>query len=168
MRRVLGAVDRFVQTLGSYGRGLVLVLIAVQLFEISMRYLFRAPTVWAYETSMMLGGTIYAIGWSYALLHKSHVRVDIFFSRLSTRGQAIADAVLSVFFFFPLVGLLAYRAIYWAHRAYIRGEVMMDSTWFPPAWPYKTILAFGICLLLITGIVKLVRDLQVAMGGTES
>ncbi len=168
MNRVLGAVERIVQTIGSYGRWLVVILILVQLFEISMRYIFRSPTNWAYETSMMLGGTMYALGWSYALLHRSHVRVDIFFSRLSRRGQAIADAVLSIGLFFPLVSVLSYRAIFWAHRAYMRGEVLMDSTWFPPAWPYKSILAIGFCLLLIMGLVKLIRDIQVAGRGTEA
>ncbi len=168
MRQILGAIDRISQTLGVYGRWLVLMLVLVQVFEVSMRYIFRAPTVWAYETSTMLGGSIYALGWCYALLHRSHVRVDIFFSRLSTRGQAIADALLSMLFFFPLVSLLAYRAIYWAHRAYMRGEVMMESIWYPPAWPYKTLLAVGFCLLLLQGLAKLVRDIQVARGGAES
>lgn len=168
MNRVLGAVERIIQTVGSCGRWLVVALILVTLYEITMRYLFRAPTNWAYETSMMLGGTIYALGWSYALLHRSHVRVDIFFSRLSKRGQAIADILLSIVLFFPLVSMIAYRAIYWAHRAYIRGEVLMDSTWFPPAWPYKSMLAIGLCLLLIMGVVKFIRDIQIASGGAES
>ena len=132
----------------------------------TMRYVFNNPTVWAYETSSMLGGATYALGWAYALLHKSHIRVDVFFSRLSARGQAIADSILSLIFFFPLMLLMSERALFWAERAWSRKLVMMESYWYAPQWPFRFILAFGICLLLLQGIAKFVRDAHFAVKGT--
>jgi len=90
--------------------------------------------------------------------------VDIFFSRLSERGQAIADVVFASVFFFPLMGVLVYKATFWALRAWTRGEVMMESYWYPPAGPFRTVIAVGIALLLLQGIAKFVRDVHFARG----
>jgi TRAP-type mannitol/chloroaromatic compound transport system permease small subunit len=166
MRRILKTVDTISQKVGSAGRWFCVALILVGVFEVTMRYVFNAPTIWAYETSSMIGGTIYALGWAYALLHKSHIRVDVFFSRLSLRGQAIADSILALILFFPLMGLMAERSIFWAWRAWSRGLVMMESYWYAPQWPFRTILAIGICLLLLQGIAKFVRDVHFAVKGT--
>ena len=166
MRRILKAIDIVSETTGSFARWFVVALILVGVFEVVMRYVFGAPTIWAYETSSMLGGTVYALGWAYALLHRSHIRVDVFFSRLSLRGQAIADSVLALAFFFPLIALLAERSVFWAWRAYSRNLVMMESYWYAPQWPFRVILAVGICLLLLQGIAKFVRDMHFAVKGT--
>ncbi len=164
MRRILQVIDAASEHVGSYARWLCLALVLVGAFDTFMRYVLNAPTVWAYETSSMLGGSIYALGWAYALLHKSHIRVDIFFNRLSEHRQAVADIVFSCIFFFPLMGVLLYKATFWAIRAWERGEVMMESYWYPPAGPYRTVIAVGILLLLLQGIAKLVRDVHFAMG----
>ena len=166
MRRILKAIDTISETVGSVGRWFVIALILVGVFEVTMRYVFNAPTVWAYETSSMLGGTVYAFGWAYALLHKSHIRVDVFFSRLSLRGQAIADSILALILFFPLIGWMAERSVFWAWRAWSRNLVMMESYWYAPQWPFRTILAIGICLLLLQGIAKFVRDAYFAVKGS--
>jgi len=166
MKRILGTIDSISEHVGSWGRWFCVALIAVGVFEVTMRYVFDSPTVWAYETCSMLGGTTYALGWAYAHLHKSHIRVDVFFSRLSARGQAIADSILALIFFFPLIGLMTERAIFWAWRAYTRGLVMMESYWYAPQWPYRIVLAIGICLLLLQGIAKFVRDAHFAVKGT--
>ncbi len=166
MRRILKVIDTISEKVGSAGRWFVVALILVGIFEVTMRYVFNNPTVWAYETSSMLGGATYAFGWAYALLHKSHIRVDVFFNRLSARGQAIADAILALIFFFPLMGWMAERSIFWAWRAYSRNLVMMESYWYAPQWPFRTILAIGICLLLLQGIAKFVRDAHFAVKGS--
>ena len=70
MRRILKVIDTISEKVGSAGRWFVVALILVGMFEVTMRYVFNNPTVWAYETSSMLGGATYAFGWAYALLHK--------------------------------------------------------------------------------------------------
>lgn len=165
MRRILKAIDTASDAIGSFGRWFVVALILVGVFEVTARYIFTRPTVWAYETSSMLGGTVYALGWAYALLYGAHVRVDIFFNRLTRRGQAIADSILALIFFFPLIGMLAHRSLFWAERAWTRKLVMMESYWYAPQWPYRFMLAFGLCLLLLQGIAKLIRDAHFAIKG---
>lgn len=162
--RVLKIIDFASEHVGSWARWLALGLVLVGVFDTVMRYAFNAPTVWAYETSMMMGGSIYAFGWAYDYLHKSHVRVDILYTHLSTRGKAIMDVVCSTLFFFPLMVVLLKTSVFWAMRAWARHEVMMESYWYPPAAPFRTVIVIGIALLLLQGIVQFVRDVNLVMG----
>ena len=163
----LKATDSISVHLASWGRWLTVTLVLVGTWDVLLRYGFDAPTVWAYETMMMLGGSIYALGWGYCLLRKSHIRVDIFFSLLSAKRQAIADIVLAAIFFFPLMGVLVYKSVFWMLRAWGRSEVMMESYWYPPAGPFRTVICLGICVLLLQGVAKLIRDIQFARGKAD-
>lgn len=164
MKIALKILDSISEHVGSWARWLALGLVLVGTYDTIMRYVFNAPTVWAYETSMMLGGSIYALGWAYDQLRKSHIRVDIFYTRLSVRGKAITDAVCSAIFFFPLMVVLLKTSVFWAMRAWANQEVMMESYWYPPAAPFRTVIAIGVALLLLQGIAQLVRDVNLAMG----
>lgn len=43
---------------------------------------------------------------AFALLHRAHVSIDIFYNRLSPRTQAILDVITYLFFFFPFIIIL--------------------------------------------------------------
>jgi len=158
MRRVLKTIDSVSEHVGSWARWLTIVLVLVGTYDVIVRYGFNAPTEWAYETMMMVGGSIYALGWGYDLLHKSHIRVDMFYTNLSERGKAMMDSICAMIFFFPLFGVLVKLSTYWAVRAWVRHEVMMESYWYPPAGPFRTAIAIGAIVLLVQGIAKFVRD----------
>lgn len=159
MRAVLKVIDSMSQQVGSSARWLTLALVLVAAFDTLLRYAFNAPTVWAYESSCMLGGATYALGWAYDELHKSHIRVDVFHARYSPWGKALSDVICAAFFFFPLMIILAKTSVWWAVRAWRINEVMIESYWYPPAAPFRTVIAVGICLFLLQGSAQFVRDL---------
>ena len=55
------------------------------------RYLFNAPTNWAYDMTFMLYGTFFMLGAAFTLQRKGHVRTDSFYDRWSPRRQALVD-----------------------------------------------------------------------------
>ena len=54
-------------------------------------------------------GMQYMISGAYAYREDQHVRVDVFYSKFSPRGKAIADIVSSVFFFIFIGTMLVDR-----------------------------------------------------------
>lgn len=110
---------------------------------------------------MMLGFTLYAIGWAFAHRHHSHVRVDIFYARMSPRGKAIIDVFGALLLFFPLTIVLAIAAVHWAQTAWLINEKMVWSSWYPPTAPIRIVLAIGLALLLLQGGAQFVRDLYI-------
>lgn len=163
MKTILKIIDSINRRAGSSTSWLCLALVLVGAYDVLMRYVFNRPTLWAYETSCMLGGTIYVLGWAYDHLRHSHIRVDIIYSHLSPRGKALADVISAAIFFFPLVGMLAKTSISWMWRAWSINEVMIETYWYPPAAPYRTIFAIGICLFMLQGLAQFIRDLYFVM-----
>jgi TRAP-type mannitol/chloroaromatic compound transport system permease small subunit len=107
----------------------------------------------------MIGGTIAAMGWSYTHRHGGHIRMDVLYSHLSPRGQAILDVALSLLFFFPLILALAYISWNMMWLAWEMGEVLVRSNWFPPTGPIRTVLFLGLSLFALQGVAQFIRDL---------
>lgn len=159
IRAILKVIDSISQWTGSSARWFCVALVLVGAYDTIMRYVFNAPTIWAYETMIMLGGAIYALGWAYNHLHKSHIRVDVFYTHLSPKGKAITDIVCTAIFFFPIIAILIKASVFWTWHAWKTGEVMIESYWYPPAAPFRTIIFVGICFFALQGLAQFIRDL---------
>lgn len=159
LRLILKVIDSISEYVGSSARWLCPALVFVGAYDTILRYAFNAPTVWAYETMIMLGGAIYALGWAYDYLHKSHIRIDILYTRLSSRRKALTDLICAAIFLFPVMAILIKTSLWWARRAWSIGEVMIESYWYPPAAPFRTAIAVGICLFALQGLAQFIRDL---------
>jgi len=159
MRTIVSIIDGISEWTGKTIRWACVALIIVLCYEVTARYVFNAPTIWAHETSCMLGGTIVALGWSYTHRHHGHVRVDVFYARLSPKGKAITDIICALLLFFPLLVILAYTAASWMWDSWSMNEVLIESYWYPPAGPIRTIMFLGLSLFALQGVAQFIRDL---------
>jgi TRAP-type mannitol/chloroaromatic compound transport system permease small subunit len=165
LTKLLKLIDSISEKAGSLGKWFALLLVLVGAYDTIARHFFNAPTIWAYDTLCMAGGTLYLIGASYTYLHESHTRVDLFYNLLSPRRKALMDVICSIFFFFPLMGMMLKLSIVWAIKAWRIHEVMFISFWYPPAGPYRTIFALGLFHLILQGVAKFIRDLYFVVRG---
>jgi TRAP-type mannitol/chloroaromatic compound transport system permease small subunit len=128
-------------------------------YEVGARYIFNAPTIWAYDTAMMLGGVIAVMGWSYTHLYHGHVRVDVIYTHLPTRGKAIIDVVCFIVLFLPLLIVLIYASGDKALSAWETGERLTEGYWYPPAGPIRTVMVVGLFLFALQGVAQFIRDI---------
>ena len=77
MTKIIRVIDSISAWSGKIVCWLVLIFTIVLGYEVVMRYVFNAPTKWAFDISYMLGGTYFWLGEGYTLLKKKHVRIDI-------------------------------------------------------------------------------------------
>ena len=165
LKKTLKIIDLCSAKAGSYARWFAWVLVLAGAYDALARHLFNAPTIWAYDTLCMSGGALYVLGWSYDLLHDSHIRVDLFYRLMSDRKKALVNVISALFLFFPLMIAFLITSISWATKAWAMNETMTSTFWYPPAAPYRTIFAIGIALLLLQGTAKLIRDLYFLIRG---
>jgi TRAP-type mannitol/chloroaromatic compound transport system permease small subunit len=135
----------------------------IMTYEVVARYLFKRPTIWAMESTQYLFLATTALGGAYVLLHGGHVNVSILYARLSTRTQAIVDAVTSLFFFFFIVAL--FRASWITTVEAVVHREHSPTYWEPPIYPVYIVMTAGILLIILQGVAKLVRDLDTAITG---
>jgi TRAP-type mannitol/chloroaromatic compound transport system permease small subunit len=158
MKKVLKTIDALSEWSGSLGRWLTIPLTLVIVIEVTMRYAFNHPTMWGYETSMMLGTALYALAFCYTERYNAHVRVDVFYVKMSPRGKAIIDAIGGLVIFLPVIALVTYTSWEWMFHAWKIKEVMVQTYWYPPAYPLRTVIALGFGLLLLQGLAGLFRN----------
>jgi TRAP-type mannitol/chloroaromatic compound transport system permease small subunit len=165
MKRLLRTVDLISEYSGRLSKWFGLALVFALTYETVARYVFNAPTVWAYVVSMMLYGTIGMMGLAYTDHHDGHIRVDVIYVRLSTRGKAIIDACLTLLLVFPLLYVLLRTGAHWMVQAIVNHETMMESFWYPPSWPFRTMVVLALGLFTIQYIARFIRDVyKIAKG----
>ncbi len=159
MRNIVRVIDSISEWTGNAVRWVCVALILVLVYEVTARYVFIAPTIWAHQTSVMLGSSFAALGWAYVHRHHGHVRVDVIYMHLPPRGKAIIDVLCAFFLFFPLLFILTYTAADFMWIAWIKGEVLIESYWYPISGPIRTVTLLALCLFTLQGVSQFIRDL---------
>ncbi|WP_321369228.1 TRAP transporter small permease subunit [uncultured Desulfuromusa sp.] len=153
------AIDTLNEKIGFYAAFLVLPLIGVVVWEVMMRYGFNAPTSWAFELTVFLYGIHFCFALAYAHKHNTHVAIDVFESRLASRPRTILRIFTNAALFIPTIGLLTYYMCILAANSWQQWE-HASSSWAPPIYPLKTLMAIGFILFLLQGVAKLIQDIR--------
>lgn len=121
-------------------------------YEVFARYLFNAPTIWAFDVTYMLYGTHFMLGATYALRTGGHIRTDFLYEKWSPRKQGMVDAICYFTLFFPGMIFFFIAGLDEALLSISISEMSDASPWRPPIYPFKCVIPFGILLLFIQGI----------------
>ena len=110
-------------------------MVVCLVYEVFARYLFSAPTVWAYDMTYMLYGSHFMLGAAYTLAVQGHIRTDFFYRLWPPRWQGAVDAILYACLFFPGIGFFLVEATDFAVTSWVRQELGISSPWNPPIYP---------------------------------
>jgi TRAP-type mannitol/chloroaromatic compound transport system permease small subunit len=154
----VGRIDRFTDRTGTWIAWLNLPLVLVVSYEVIMRYVFNAPTMWVFDTAYMLYGTIFMLGAAYALHKGAHIRTDFFYERWSVRTKGMVDSISYLVFFFPSLIMFLVASGNEAWYSYTIGEVSEQTPWRPILWPYKMIVPLTCVLLIVQGLSEVLKS----------
>lgn len=157
MLALLRFLDRVSGTAGAIVAWLVIPLIFASCYEVVSRYVFGAPTLWAFEVGYMVMGTHFLIGMAYTLREDAHVRVDFFYGRLSREKQALLDLFAYVVLLLPAALWLTVGLWQKVLVAYASHERSGMSAFNPVIWPFRLVLCTAFALLALQGFAKLIR-----------
>lgn len=155
-------VDTVNRWVGKFAMYLFFALGAVLLWSTISRLAFGAPVNWALEMSQFILSAYYLLGGAYSLQQNGHVRMDLFYSRLPPKRRAGIDAFTALFVIFYL-GVLVWGGISSTNYAITYGQKNYSS-WAPLLWPIKTIMTFGIILMLLQFVANFFKDIAEARG----
>ena len=159
------AIDAFSTWCGQLVAWLILPLVAAVTYEVIARHLFHAPTIWAYDVTYMLYGTLFMLGAAYALRRGAHIRTDMFWENYSVRTKGLVDATAYLLFFFPGILFLLFASWDEAYYAWQIGERSEQTAWRPVLYPFKAVVPLAALLLLIQGVSELLKSLYAARTG---
>jgi TRAP-type mannitol/chloroaromatic compound transport system permease small subunit len=161
----LKAIDRLNDWMAKLFSPVILLIMALAVYEVFRRYVLSSPTTWVWEVNSQLMCLMGALSGGYALLKKAHVSVDVVSSRFSPRTKALVDVLTSPLFFL-FAGALVWYGAKDALRAY-EVKQRMISQFASLMWPIKAVIVLGAVLIFLQGIAKLVRDIRKLTGKDE-
>jgi TRAP-type mannitol/chloroaromatic compound transport system permease small subunit len=165
MERFCRWVDRLSNVTGTVGAWLIVPLILAMCYEVFARYLFHAPTIWAYELAYLLTGSGWLLGMSYALRAGLHIRVDVVFARLSPRMQAVIECAAFLFLLLPFLTWLTWALEARFLAAVKSGERSGQSAWNPQIWPFYGVFFLSVLFLALQTLAEILRHIRVIVRG---
>ena len=157
MTKFLYFIDSISTWVGKAFAWMILILCLAVTYEVMVRYIFRAPTTWAFDVSYISYGALFLMAGAYALSRNGHVRADVLYRLWKPRTQASMDLVLYIIFFLPAVLAFIYAGWKYAEMSIRFREVSIFSPAGVPVFPLKTLVPVTGVLLLLQGIAEIVR-----------
>jgi TRAP-type mannitol/chloroaromatic compound transport system permease small subunit len=111
LEKMINFLDSINLRMGKTLSWLVLAMVIVMFATVALRYLLNINTIWQQELVRYLHIIIFMSVAGYTLQLNEHVRVDIIYQKLSTKGKAIIDLVGTFIFLLPVI----FSIIYFSH-----------------------------------------------------
>ena len=157
--KVTDFIDGLTTKVGYYVAWWAVIAVFGYYYEVVARFIFNSPTNWVHESMFLMFGMQYVLCGAYAYCEDQHVRVDVIYTKFSTRGKAIADIITSLFFFTFIVTMLV-TSFRFASDAIAVGEVSFTE-WGIEYWPVKLMMPIGAALMTLQGVSKLIKDIMI-------
>lgn len=159
------AVDAMSSVLGTMGGVLLALCALVVTYDVIARYVFRAPTGWAFEISvlMMVMAVFFTV--SYGLKEGSHVRVEVIIRLIPSGARKIYEIISYIF-------VLCYAIVFsrYALIMFIKSYTLSEKSDFLslPVWPVKAAFVAAFFVLALQAFRMLVTKCYVLFSGQRS
>jgi TRAP-type mannitol/chloroaromatic compound transport system permease small subunit len=168
LARAARALDAIGRAAGVAVAWLVVPMVLSLVWEVAARYLFNAPTTWAYDMTFMLYGTFFMIGSAWTLQRGGHIRTDSLYSGWTRCTRARVDLACYAVFFFPAIAIFGWLGAQYFWKSFLQGERIVTSPWLPVVWPFKFVIPLTALLLLLQGISECIKAWARAFGPDEA
>ena len=150
MGQVLKIINSMTEWSGKSFSYLVWIGALMLSWEVAVRYVFNAPTIWAHGYSQRIFASYFIMIGAFTLLKGGHVRVDLITCRFSFRVRKAFD-LLNYAFLFLWGGVLIKEGWTFFWRSWELREVD-EMALAHPVYPVKLLLFVGAILITLQAI----------------
>ena len=165
MNRFLHFVDSLSVWMGKCFAWCIVVLTFATCYEVFVRYVLNAPTVWAFDMSVQMYGSLFVMAGAYALAQDAHVRGDVLYRLMSPRRQATVDLVLYIVFLLPAVFALTWYGYGFAADSWFYKEVSWSSPARIQIYFFKSLIPVAGVLIFLQGLAESIRCIMCIRDG---
>jgi TRAP-type mannitol/chloroaromatic compound transport system permease small subunit len=149
-------IDRLNERVGQTTYWMVLAAVLVSSGNAVVRYVFDYSSNAWLELQWYLYTSFFLLGAGYTLLRNEHVRIDIFYGRLSPRTRAWIDLLGGLFFLLPIAILVMTLAWPVFTESFALHETSPSANGLL-RWPVKLMIPVGFCLLAVQGVSEIIK-----------
>jgi len=150
-------IDGFLIRVGKVLSWIWLLLLAVIMVNVILRYFFSEGRIELEELQWHLYSVGFLLGMSYAYQADVHVRVDVLHERWSPRTQAWIELYGSLLLLIPFIALVVIYGIPFVQSSFAVNEVSSSPGGLPLRYLIKAVLPIGFLLLGFAVVSRLSR-----------
>ncbi len=161
MEKLSLLIDDLSNRLGRLFSWLTLVMVIAMGLIVVLRYVFQIGSIALQESIIYLNALIFTFGVAYTLKEQGHVRVDIFYSRLSERRRAWIDLGGTLLLLVPSALFIIwiswdYVSVSWQIR-----EGSAETSGLPFVYLLKSAILILPSLLLLQGVSEILKAVSI-------
>ena len=160
MNFTLKVIGKIIGALGNLCSILMLLMIANVFFDVIMRYFFNDVSIGMQELEWHLFAAMFMFGIAYTLKEDAHVRVDVFYDKMSARKQSMINIFGALFFALPITTIILYYSIDYTFEAYQMGEGSADPGGLPHRWIVRSVIPTSSVFLILAIIHVILSNVQ--------
>lgn len=150
-------IDPLLERIGRWTGWLWVLLLAIIVTNVVLRYAFGEGRVEFEEIQWHLYATGFLLALGYALQTDAHIRVDVLHERFSPTLQAWIEFYGILLFLIPFIALVLLFAVPFVAQSFALSEVSNAPGGLPYRWAIKAMLPIGFFLLLLATLARLSR-----------
>lgn len=135
----------------------ILILTFSTCYEVFVRYVLNAPTLWAFDMSVQMYGALFMMTGAYTLSQGAHVRGDVVYRLMPPRVQASIDLTLYIAFLGPGAAALIWYGAGFAADSWFYKEVSWSSPSRIQIYFFKTLIPIAGFLIFVQGFAEAAR-----------
>lgn len=162
IRTYVRAVDRVSGWVGVVAMYLIFAMVGILLLDAVTRNVIEVPLHWCIELAQFTLAAYYFMGGAFTLRNDDHVRMDLFYERLSTRGRARMDlATVGCLLFYLVVLLIGSIS---SLRYAIETNETRFSMWNPSMVPIKSLMVACLVLMVLQAVALVFKHVATLRG----
>jgi TRAP-type mannitol/chloroaromatic compound transport system permease small subunit len=164
MYKLSNIIDNITRVFAILSAILIVALSLLVVYDALNRYLFHGGSVALQELEWHLFDIIFLTGLSYTLLHDSHVRVDIFYSKFSDKTKAIVNIFSHLFLIIPFALMIVYMSYPYIMMSFDQNEISSDPGGLCCRYLIKSMIIFGFSLLALQSLSEVFKNIRSLKG----
>ncbi|WP_062059907.1 TRAP transporter small permease subunit [Aquimarina longa] len=161
MQKIINLLDWIGEKIGLLVSWIAVVLAIVISLDVIIRYVFQFTYVWMIEIEIYLFGMLFLLASGYTFKYEKHVRVDVFYAKLSKKRKAWIDLLGGVFLLIPWCYVVIVSSWYYGVFSFIIGESSPQPGGLPALYILKFCITLGFVFLLSQGISHMLKSIQI-------
>ena len=139
---------------------LLLLMVLLTCLIVVLRYLFNIGFIWMQELVRFFYAAVFLICAAYTLAEDAHVRVDIFYSKLSLKKKCIVNILGSLIFLMPVCYITFYYSYSYVINSWSQLEGSLEERGLHAVFIMKTFIWIFAFMLFAQGISIIVASIK--------
>ena len=150
-------IEKVLELLSYVLNSIWIVLVLIIVANVTGRYIFGINYVWVEEVQWHMYAVGFMFGIGYALMHDSHVRVDVLAANFRPTARAWIEVFAIAGIILPMCWIIISYGIPFVEASYNRGERSSAPGGLANRWMIKSVIVLAFGYIALAAFARLLR-----------